>query len=67
MARTDQGSVTARDAGSCWVEVGSWSYPALAAWLLLFEADFEVLEPVELGAALDTIARRIDRAATASR
>lgn len=64
--RTDQGSVTARDTTSCWVEVGSWSYPALAAWLLLFETDFEVVGPSELSAALDTIARRIDRAATAS-
>jgi predicted DNA-binding transcriptional regulator YafY len=65
--RPDQGTVTERDASSCVLEVGSWSWPSLAAWLLLFEADFEVLEPPELLAALDDIAARVSRAATASR
>lgn len=56
------GVVTQHDEDSCWVEAGSWSYPSLAAWLLLFEADFTVVEPPELTAALDEIAGRIDRA-----
>ena len=30
--RPDQGTVTPRDAGSCVLEVGSWSWPSLVAW-----------------------------------
>jgi hypothetical protein len=36
------------------------------AWLLLFEADFEVLDPPELVAALEEIGGRVGRAVTAS-
>src|SRR5690606_8018594 len=62
----DQGTVTPRDAGSCVLEVGSWSWPSLAAWLLMFEADFEVLDPPELVTALAEITARVQRAATLS-
>lgn len=61
-----QGSVTERGTSSCEVEAGSWSWGALAAWVLLFEADFEVLGPPELVAALGGLAGRIDRAVAAS-
>ncbi|SOC53756.1 helix-turn-helix transcriptional regulator [Ornithinimicrobium cerasi] len=64
--RPDQGTVTPRDDGSCTVEVGSWSWPSLAAWLLMFEADFEVLDPPELVTALEDITARVARAARAS-
>lgn len=61
--RPDQGTVTPRDAGSCVLEVGSWSWPSLVAWLLLFEADVEVLDPPELLAAVEEITARLGRAA----
>ncbi|MCK0112846.1 YafY family transcriptional regulator [Ornithinimicrobium sp. F0845] len=61
-----QGSVTAVDEESCLVDVGSWSYPSLAGWLLLFEADFEVISPPELRSALDDTAARLARAVAAS-
>ncbi|USQ81103.1 YafY family transcriptional regulator [Ornithinimicrobium faecis] len=57
----DQGTVTALTADSCRVEIGSWSYGSLAAWLLLFEADFEVLGPPELTQAFEQIATRVAR------
>ena len=61
-----QGTVTAVDEESCLVEIESWSYPAMAAWLLLFESDFEVVGPPELREALDETASRLGRAITAS-
>ena len=61
--RPDQGTVTPRDAGSCVLEVGSWTWPSLVAWLLLFEADVEVLDPPELLAAVEEITARLGRAA----
>ena len=64
--RADQGTVTPRDETSCVLEIGSWSWPSLAAWLLLFEAEFEVLDPPELVAALQEIGGRVGRAAMAS-
>lgn len=64
--RPDQGTVIARDESSCELDVGSWSWPALAAWLLLFEAEFEVLGPPELVSALEELGGRVARAARAS-
>ena len=60
-----QGRVTALDEHTCRVEVGSWSFGSLAAWLLLFETDFEVIEPAELGEALAAVAERAWRASAA--
>ncbi|WP_256842286.1 helix-turn-helix transcriptional regulator [Ornithinimicrobium cryptoxanthini] len=64
--RPEQGTVISRDDTSCELEVGSWSWPSLAAWLLLFEEEFEVLDPPELVAALEEIGGRVGRAARAS-
>lgn len=61
-----QGTVTAVDEASCLVEIESWSYPAMVAWLLLFEADFEVVGPPELQAALGETASRLARVITAT-
>lgn len=55
----DQGIVTALDGDRCQVDVGSWSYGSLAAWLLLFETDFAVLEPPELTEAFEELAARV--------
>lgn len=60
----DQGTVTALDANRCRVEIGSWSYGSLAAWLLLFEAEFEVLGPPELTHAFEQIRDRVTRGLT---
>lgn len=51
-------TVTAIDEHSCTLEVGSWSWPALAAWLGRFDAAMEVLGPPELAAAFALLARR---------
>lgn len=56
-----QGQVTAVDEHTCRLEVGSWSYGSMAAWLLLFETDFEVIEPAPLGDALAVLAARVAR------
>lgn len=58
---TYQGSVTAVDEEFCRVEIGSWSYGSLAAWLLLFESDFEVIDPPELREAFEQIGARVTR------
>ncbi len=63
--RGDEGTVTARDEHSCVVEMGSWSWPSLVAWLLLFETDLEVLDPPELLEALRDVGARVDRASAA--
>lgn len=57
-----QGSVEPVDEESCVVTLGAWSHGALVAWLLLFEADFEVLDPPELHEALADVGRRVARA-----
>ncbi|TRY18709.1 YafY family transcriptional regulator [Tessaracoccus rhinocerotis] len=57
-----QGSVTPVDEGSCVVELGSWSHGAMVAWLLLFETDFEVIEPEGLNEALADVGARVARA-----
>lgn len=64
--RLDQGTVTALDEDRCRVDIGSWSYPALAAWLLLFEVDLEVLDPPELRAAFGDVGARVTRALTSA-
>lgn len=46
------GSATAIDEHRCQVDLGSWSYGSMAAWLLLFEAKFQVVDPPDLTAAL---------------
>ncbi|MBE7701403.1 WYL domain-containing protein [Oerskovia sp. Sa1BUA8] len=46
----------------CSVEVGSWSWVALAALLGRFEADVHVLQPDELRVAFGELARRFQRA-----
>lgn len=57
-----RGSVTPVDEGSCIVELGSWSHVSMVAWLLLFETDFEVVEPRELHEALTDVGSRLARA-----
>lgn len=57
-----QGTVTARDERSCLVEMGSWSHAALVGWLLLFDSDFEVINPPELAQAVAATRERLDRA-----
>lgn len=56
-----QGTVTALAGDRCRVDIGSWSYGSLAAWLLLFESDFEVLGPPELTQAFEAIGTRVTR------
>lgn len=60
--RADQGVVEPRDDASCVLEAGSWSWGALAAWLGLFDVDFEVAGPPELSAALADVADRFRHA-----
>lgn len=42
--------------------VGAWSWPALAAWLLRFDTDLEVVDPPELRAAFASLVDRARRA-----
>ena len=48
----------------CGIEVGSWSWTALAALLGRFGADVHVVEPPELRAAFGELAERFARTAT---
>lgn len=59
--RGDRASVTALDEDSCRVELGAWSYGSLVALLLMFESDFEVLEPRELRDAVGEVTARLAR------
>lgn len=59
----EDGTVEPVDAGSCVVELGAWSWGALAALLLRFEVPIEVVEPPELAAAFAEAGRRALRAA----
>ncbi|WIB26485.1 WYL domain-containing protein [Curtobacterium sp. MCSS17_015] len=52
------GTVTAIDGHRCALEVGSWSWGALAASFGRFEVPMEVVGPPELAAAFGTIAAR---------
>lgn len=54
----DDGIVEPVDADSCLVELGAWSWGALAALLLRFEVPIDVVEPAELTAAFAELARR---------
>lgn len=56
-----QGQVTGIDERRCRVELGGWSYGALVAWLLLFEADFDVIDPPGLRSAVTEVAARLGR------
>ncbi|WP_154792141.1 helix-turn-helix transcriptional regulator [Occultella kanbiaonis] len=56
-----QGTVIARDEESCWVEAGSWTYNALAAWFCMFDADFTVEGPDELRDAVAAMTARLAR------
>ncbi|WP_179120261.1 helix-turn-helix transcriptional regulator [Streptomyces tsukubensis] len=50
----------------CRLVLGSWSWPALAASLGRFDADMEVVGPLELKNAFARLARRYTEAATTS-
>lgn len=59
VAERVRGSVVeALDGDRCRVVLGAWSWPALAATVLLFDADVERAEPAELRAAFGVVARR---------
>lgn len=55
------GTATALDEQSCQVDLGSWSYGSMAAWLLLFETEFAVIDPPELTDALNGLATILTR------
>ena len=59
----DDGVVEPIDAESCRVELGAWSWGALAALLLRFEAPIEVIEPADLTTAFAELARRASEVA----
>ncbi|KNC19484.1 transcriptional regulator [Arthrobacter sp. RIT-PI-e] len=52
------GTVTGIDEHTCTLELGSWSWGALAASFGRFEVAMEVISPPELGAAFATLAAR---------
>lgn len=51
-------TVEALDDGSCRVTLGAWSWVAVAAWLLRFDAKVDDVRPAELGEAFARIAER---------
>ena len=57
------GTVEPIDAASCRFTVGSWSWVALAASLLRFDTEIDVVSPPELAEAFAVLAAR--NAATA--
>nr|WP_203634875.1 WYL domain-containing protein [Streptomyces sp. SID10815] len=57
------GVVLATADDRCRVRLGSWSWTGLAAWLLRFDADIEVVNCPELRRAFATVAARSARAA----
>ncbi|OZM77440.1 YafY family protein [Pseudonocardia sp. MH-G8] len=57
------GVVEPLDAARCRLQIGSWSWPGLAASLLRFDADIEVVTPPELRAAFGDLAVRAEKAA----
>ncbi|MGM1018866.1 MAG: helix-turn-helix transcriptional regulator [Actinomycetota bacterium] len=59
------GTVVELGGGRCRLELGSWSWVALAASLNRFDTDIEVIEPPELREAFSRLAAR--NAATAAR
>jgi len=60
------GSVEDLGDGRCRLRLGSWSWPALAAAFLRFDADLEVVGPPELDRAFAALAERSARAAPLS-
>ncbi|GIG29529.1 helix-turn-helix transcriptional regulator [Cellulomonas marina] len=59
----EDGVVEPLDDDRCRLLVGSWSWPALAASLLRYDVDVEVLAPPELAGAFADLAGRCARAA----
>lgn len=59
------GTVTVVDEGRCALESGSWSWGSLAASFGRFETPMQVVGPLELAAAFETVAERY-RATTVS-
>jgi hypothetical protein len=57
------GIVEAIDAETCRLELGAWSWGALAALLLRFEVRIDAVEPPELAAAFHELAERASHAA----
>jgi predicted DNA-binding transcriptional regulator YafY len=57
------GTVEALGADRCTLEVGSWSWGALAASFGRFETEMEIVGPPELVLACDELAARYERAA----
>ncbi|MCQ1985366.1 YafY family protein [Arthrobacter sp. zg-Y844] len=58
------GTVEDDGAGSVIVRAGADSYDAIARWLLLVQADIDVIEPAELREAFGRVAARAARSAT---
>ena len=59
------GTVTAVDQHTCTLEMGSWSWGALAASFGRFDAEMEVVGPPELAEAFGVLAERYSRATSA--
>jgi predicted DNA-binding transcriptional regulator YafY len=59
---THDGIVEAVGEDRCRLVAGSWSWPALAARIGRFDADFEVVGPPELEEAFERLSRRYARA-----
>ncbi len=57
-----QATIEQFDDGSCVVEIGADSAQSMAAWLGFLDADFEVLGPLDLKAAVAAVAQRYTRA-----
>lgn len=60
------GTVTALDEGRCRLDLGSWSWGALAASLGRFEVPMDVIGPPELAAAFAVLAERYAKAASSA-
>lgn len=56
-----EGTVEPLDGNRCRVELGAWSWPAVAAALLRFDAELSDVEPAELRDAFAAIVRRLSR------
>ncbi|MEV4124388.1 WYL domain-containing protein [Nocardia sp. NPDC049707] len=64
MSFADDAVVEAIDVGRCRVQVGSWSWAGIVAWLARFDADIDVLGPPELHEAFALFAARAARASS---
>jgi predicted DNA-binding transcriptional regulator YafY len=56
------GELAEVSATQCRVRVGSWSWTGLIAWILRFDADFEVVGPAELVDAAGRLSQRLGSA-----